>query len=529
MRFFSVCLGGTLLLAGILPGAAAQVSRGGPVSPGIVASPVSLGTSPQLFATMCALYAAGYDAEATVGAGDPAGAALRREMLELQGPATEALRAFYREHALADSNETLSRYISFALVVGPPPKFPFLLDRDELPPDVLAIDGFDEVFRNFYAEAQLDQRWTRIEPGYRREVAPLDGPVRQIVMVTSGYLREISRPVGGRTFGVIIEPLIGGRTNFRNYGDHYFVVLAHGSNPPLDDIRHAYLHFLLDPLPLRYRSLVDTKKGLLRTAAQAPQLPVVYQEDFVGLFTECLIKAVELRLQRLKGAELETELSRDDSTGFVLVRPLVQRLQIFEKAEPAMSFYFPDLVRGIDVKAEEQRLQKVQFAAAEPPPAPPEENASAPQPSELETSLAEGDRQIAAKDGAGAAATFGRILEKYPNLPRALYGLAIASVLQGRADEAKELFERVIAAPAQPSVESADAVQATEPGILAWSHIYLGRIHDMRDERVLALSEYRAALAVEGAPEAARVAAQRGMDASYQPSAKGNRQPKQQP
>jgi hypothetical protein len=104
MRFFSVCLGGTLLLAGILPGAAAQVSRGGPVSPGIVASPVSLGTSPQLFATMCALYAAGYDAEATVGAGDPAGAALRREMLELQGPATEALRAFYREHALADSN-----------------------------------------------------------------------------------------------------------------------------------------------------------------------------------------------------------------------------------------------------------------------------------------------------------------------------------------------------------------------------------------------------------------------------------------
>jgi hypothetical protein len=52
-----------------------------------------------------------------------------------------------------------------------------------------------------------------------------------------------------------------------------------------------------------------------------------------------------------------------------------------------------------------------------------------------------------------------------------------------------------------------------DPKILAWSHIYLGRIHDREGNHDLALSEYRAALAVDGAPEAARLAAQHGAEA----------------
>jgi hypothetical protein len=47
--------------------------------------------------------------------------------------------------------------------------------------------------------------------------------------------------------------------------------------------------------------------------------------------------------------------------------------------------------------------------------------------------------------------------------------------------------------------------------------VYLGRLHDFAEERDQALAEYRAALAIDGAPEAARVAAQRGIDAPYNP------------
>ena len=61
-----------------------------------------------------------------------------------------------------------------------------------------------------------------------------------------------------------------------------------------------------------------------------------------------------------------------------------------------------------------------------------------------------------------------------------------------------------------------------DPGLLAWSHVYLGRIFDVEDDRESAIREYQAALAVVGAPEAARVAAQRGVESAYQPPAQGS-------
>ena len=54
-----------------------------------------------------------------------------------------------------------------------------------------------------------------------------------------------------------------------------------------------------------------------------------------------------------------------------------------------------------------------------------------------------------------------------------------------------------------------------DPTLVAWSHIYLGRIHDLEGDRGSAMGEYKAALTVDGAPESARTAAQRGMDAAY--------------
>ena len=82
------------------------------------------------------------------------------------GTGVEALRKYYNEHALADSGATFSRFVSFALAAGPPPKFDFELRRDELPPDALALEGFNEVLANFYREAQIDQLWQFYQPDY---------------------------------------------------------------------------------------------------------------------------------------------------------------------------------------------------------------------------------------------------------------------------------------------------------------------------------------------------------------------------
>jgi hypothetical protein len=57
-----------------------------------------------------------------------------------------------------------------------------------------------------------------------------------------------------------------------------------------------------------------------------------------------------------------------------------------------------------------------------------------------------------------------------------------------------------------------------EPDVLAWSHVYLGRMLDREGDREQAVDEYRSALAVTNASDAARSAAQRGVDEQYQPA-----------
>ena len=480
---------------------------------------ITVAASPQLFATMCALDAAGFDADESTLAEMPARLALRDDLLKSQGPAADALRQYYRDHALADPGETLSRYITFALVAGPPPDFEYTVDHDLLPPDVLAIEDFQTILANFYREANLDVRWQKVEPEYNRAIDFYQPIIRQIVMVSNGYLREIVKPSSRRTFAVYVEPLVGNRTNFRNSGNNYAIVVGTGSEPPVSDIQHAYLHFLLDPLPLKYRDQLNAKRALLNIAARAPRLPVQYQDDFISFADECLIKAVELRLRHLTPQQLDAAMAQDDADGFTMVHPIVMQLMKFEKAEPAMSYYFPDLIAGIDVAAEQKRLQNIKFAQPSAFPAPQLDAAAhGGHVSDLDRALAEGDRQIALKNGPAAEAVFQQILAKHPAEPRAIYGLAIASVLSRKIDQATALFEQLLAAPA-----SAGSGEVSDPAILTWSHVYLGRIHDLEEDRDLALGEYRAALAVSGAPEAARVAAQRGIDAANLPPDSGNK------
>jgi tetratricopeptide (TPR) repeat protein len=479
---------------------------------------VSVDSRPQLFAVMCALDAAGFESGAGA-ASDTAGRAqLRKRMLGLHGPAAAALRKFYAEHALGDSGATFSRFVSFALVTGPPPDFQFELRRDDLPPEALTLEGFNPVLSNFYAEAKLDELWKFYQPDYQRGVESLRAPVSNLIFTVSNYLREIVRSNSPRTFSVYVEPLAGDKTIFRTFGDHYTLVVRPSSDPPMDDIRHAFLHFMLDPIAIRYRVQASRASPLLENAALAPQLPVDLRDDFSAFFDECLVRAVELRLRRLSPVELSAALDQAEGSGYVLVRSIYAGLSGFEKSEPAMGYYLPDLIKGIDVGAEQRRLRGVKFTeAAQPTAAPPESNRTAVKPAAssnpLDDDLAEGQRQISARNGAAAAASFERVLASHPDDERATYGLAVASALQGKPEQARELFTKVIAAAQNPL---ADPAAHPDPSNLSWSHIYLGRMYDVEGKRDLAVVEYRAALAVAGAPDSARSAAQHGIETGYQ-------------
>jgi len=479
---------------------------------------VSVDSNLQLFAVMCALDAAGYVPGTSIEADTPGRVQLRKRLLQLQGPAVAALRKYYAEHALGDSGATFSRFVSFALVIGPPPDFKFELRRDDLPPEALTLETFNPILANFYSEAKIEEYWKLYQPEYQRDVESLRAPVSNLVFTVSNYLREIVRLNNGRSFSVYVEPLAGDKTIFRTFGDQYALVVRPGIDPPIDDIRHAFLHFLLDPIAIRYRVQASVAAPLLEIAARAPLLPVDLRDDFPSFFDECLVRAVELRLKHLSPADLATAVDEAEDQGFVLVRSIYAGLTGFEKSEPAMGYYLPELIKSIDVGSEQRRLRGVKFADAAPAGAQaPENNQRAAKPAvpttPLDDDLAEGQRQISARNGAAAAASFERVLAAHPEDEEATYGLAVASALQGKPDQARELFTKVIAAAQNPL---AGPGAHSDPSHLSWSHIYLGRMYDVEGKRDLAVLEYRAALAVAGAPDSARTAAQHGIEAGYQ-------------
>jgi hypothetical protein len=523
-----------IIALGVLIGPVAIAQKAQPQKKKVDAPPlaearraVSVETRQQLFATLCALDAAGFNSGVNTTDQSPGRVQLRERMLALQGPAVEALRKYYQEHALADSGATFSRFVSFALAAGPPPKFAFELRREDLPPDALALEGFNEVLANFYRDAQLDKLWQHYQPDYQRGVEFYTAPLSEVAFAVTSYLREILKSNSPRTFSLYVEPLAGRKTNFRNYGDHYELVVGPISDPPMDDIRHAFLHFILDPMAIQYRTLAARASPLLEYAAQAPLLPVEFHDDYAAFFDECLVRAVELRLRHLTPANLASAIDQAESSGYVMVRPIYAGLSGFEKSEPAMGYYLPEMIKAIDVAGEARRLRGVKFADASPvgdavTAAGGATVVAAPVVSAdpVEQELAEGQRQIFARNGPAATSSFERVLAAHPDDLRATYGLAVAAALSGKPDRARELFSKVIAASKN---SPADSSARPDPGNVSWSHIYLGRMYDVEGQRDLAVAEYREALAVTGAPESARTAAQRGVESGYQTPSRENK------
>src|SRR3984957_11515627 len=464
-----------------------------------------------MFTTMCALYASGFESDVSTDNWSAFRAQMRDRLLKQQGPAVDAVRRFYRQHESRNTAEMLSRYVWFGIVSGPAPKFQPVLRRDELPPDLLTLEGFSEILSLYYTEQRIGQLWRQVQPIYNQEIERLHDPISQIVLVANSYLRELNNPGQLRTFSIIVEPLVGRITNVRNFGDHYAIILSGSEDIPTDVVRHAFLHFLLDPLPLMYPHIIAVKRPVYEMAAKAPRLSPDLQDDFPSWFAECTVRAVELKIKRMSPSEREVALNTNDADGYVLVRPLFKGLSDFEKNEPSMRNYFPELVRNMDVKAEVARAASLKFA--------PE--ASSGQSEQLGTEalnrkrritpatlpddpgtivqLTDGERFIAERNPRAAEAAFKNVLAKYPDQIRAWYGLGLVALLDHDGPRAKQVFGRLT---------TGDNPATQDPMVLAWSHVYLARVLDEEGQLEQSKSEYQAALAVEGAPAKAQQAAQ---------------------
>jgi tetratricopeptide (TPR) repeat protein len=120
--------------------------------------------------------------------------------------------------------------------------------------------------------------------------------------------------------------------------------------------------------------------------------------------------------------------------------------------------------------------------------------------------LLNAERRLAAGDPETAQKLAQQALdEQEGDSGRALFILAEVATANRDMEGARTYFERALQT-------------AHEPKVIAWSHIYLGRIFDLKENRDAALDQYRAALSAAGEtlPEAT-LAARRGLEQPYEP------------
>src|SRR5260370_28945869 len=141
--------------------------------------------------------------------------------------------------------------------------------------------------------------------------------VAQVAFVATGYLREILDATSPRSFTIIVEPLVGRITNVRNFGDHYALVVSGAGQLPLDNVRHAFLHFLLDPLPLQYSHVIAVKLPIFQTAASAPRLDPDLKDEFPSYFADCTVRAVVIELQKTSAGEPDSTVGMYDLDCYV--------------------------------------------------------------------------------------------------------------------------------------------------------------------------------------------------------------------
>jgi tetratricopeptide (TPR) repeat protein len=466
-----------------------------------------LDADPALFTVMTAINCGGYDADLNSTSNHPLRHAVRQYVASKNPPSLAEVKRFFAAHRKPNPESELSQYISYALSIEGPPDFKYRFQPDELPPDVIPLAGFNELLARFYKEADLDALWQRVQPEYEKAIAAYQIPVTNALMQANAYLRNPTSGFLGRRFQIYIDLLAAPhQVQTRSYKDDFYVVVTPSPEPQTEQVRHSYLHYLLDPVAMKYSEQLAKIRGIADYAQAAPALDDAYKNDYILLATECLIKAVESRLEPGGAAKKQALVDEALREGYTMTPAFAELLPVYEKQDQAFRLYFPDLIKGVDLRKEEARLANVSFVSsipkklakiAPPPPAPALTGAR-------KTLEEAEDRYRARKLDAAKQAYLEamRQTDEKTLHARAYYGLARIAALERDPELAQKLFEKTLELNPDAEVE-------------AWSRVYLGRLADARQDRTAAMENYKAALSVRDAPPAARQAAERGLAQSF--------------
>jgi tetratricopeptide (TPR) repeat protein len=468
---------------------------------------LSVETSQGLFSVIAAINACGYDADLSQSI--PLRQQIRGEVLKAaQSPdAQQELRrmcSFYEDHRQENASRTLSNYVALGLNLNDSPKLDLRTGEGNLPPDAIFVLGFLPMLQRFSVAANLNAVWQRHRPEYDQLIQSIHTPVKDTLLSTDLYLKRNLSGYIKRDFVIYVEPLAApSEVNSRNYADDYYMVIAptNAGTIRLDQIRHTYLHYILDAKVLSRGTTLQRISPLLESVKSAP-LEDSYKFDMGLLLTESLIRAIEARqLGGLKGPNKPKEQLAWESTrqGFILTQYFYDKLVIFERDEVGFDQSYADWLHDIDVQKEQKFAATVPFVKTGTP-----ELVRKSRHKEMLKDLAE--RALANGNFDGARNYAEQALQNQEDQGRALFVLARVAVASGDLIAAEDFFRRA-------------TVASSDVKIQGWSHIYLGRILDMQQHRQEAVEHYRAAFHANGTPEL-KAAAEKGLQQAYQPPAK---------
>jgi len=477
----------------------------------------SLDVSETLFSIVSAANVCGYDQD--LASSSPIRQQVRADLVKASespevATAAQAMCRFYREHKKDSTAQTLSQYVSLALNVGGPPDFVPKWQEADMPDDANYVLGFLPLLKNYAAAAKLHSIWLKYQPQYDELIEHYHDPVSKMITATDVYLRMPLAIDPGRSYTIFLEPMMSpGQVNSRDYRDelYYMVISPQDDDIHIEQLRHAYLHFVLDPLIARRATTLERMKPILVSVQQAP-MAAVYKEDVGLLIIESLIRAIEARTplnSKLPDADRLAMVKHAESEGFILTGYFYDQLRTFEKGETGLKDAFPDWLHTLDVAEVRKRASGIQFAASAEP-----ELVQANKPAAL-SKLDQAERALASGNPAGAAQLANEALAANEDAGKAYFVLARVATLSGNMQDARDNFAKAMRS-------------AKDPRVVAWSHIYMGRLLDLQDDREDALVQYKAALDTGDASADTKAAAERGIKAPYEPPA-GKAQPQPEP
>lgn len=491
---------------------------------------VSLETSEAMFEVAVALNACGYDSG--LDESDPVRKHVREQVNQATTDSARArddrdkLCLFIDQHRLDNPTRSLAQYVSLALYLTPPPELTPSVEQEDLPPDASGVVLILPLLRKFADDAQLHVIWLQDRLAYEEAVNRLHTPLSQMIVSTNYYLKVPATTAGGRRFLVVLEPMLSPEeTNARVYGQDYVVVASPKNGEiAMHLVRHAYLHYQIEPLLYQREDSMDRLLPLLKIVSDAP-LQFNFKSDIVALVIESMIRAVEARTMDTGVAEVrippglshseaapyerarsqaqeriaairQQNVEHSMAQGFVLTQYFYSQLIEFEKNPESLDEAIGPMVYGMDVATEMHRAKEVDFDAH----GEDDLMSHAPaQPKGLD--LAE--LKLVKGDVAGAGAIAQQALATHNgDVGQADFILARVALLSGKIDDAQADFQSTLTA-------------SKDPRMLAWAHIYLGRIFDVEDRRDQAVAEYKAALTARDGQPDTKAAAETGLKTPF--------------